>query len=249
MGERGKSADSGSVQPELVFGLVGPVGVDMDAVQSCLCAALSQVGYKSHLIHLTKLMKPLEAAGRKRSRHNTIIDEKISRANALCEQFKDNRVLAALAISEIRRIRKTVNLETQLYQDEATAADFEAPGNAYVIRQLKRDDEIDLLRWVYRRNFLQISVALDRDLRIASQKNRLSRENPRLSPLQCDRESRRLIEKDEAEEDNPFGQRVRSIFPLGDVFISGKSPDAIAKNYKSLRSSFLWEEQHQSHAG
>jgi deoxycytidylate deaminase len=227
--------------PELVFGLVGPVGVDMDAVQTCLCAALKQVGYDAHLIHLTQLMEQLEEPKQlKRRRAASKIEEKIDRANKICQKYNDNSVLASLAISEIRRIRKEVNLEAPDSRfGEETAVEFEAKATAYVVRQLKREEEVDLFRWVYRRNFVQVSVALERDLRILSQKNRLSREAPRLTPVQCDRDARKLIERDEAEEENPFGQKVRSIFHLGDVFISGRDVDSIEATVNRFIQAFF----------
>jgi hypothetical protein len=43
--------------PELIFGIVGPIGVDIDSVVCCLNDALSHVKYESHTIHITKYAK------------------------------------------------------------------------------------------------------------------------------------------------------------------------------------------------
>jgi len=45
--------------PELVFGIVGPMGVDMDSICDSLANALRAVNYNAHPIHLTKeMLKP-----------------------------------------------------------------------------------------------------------------------------------------------------------------------------------------------
>ena len=46
--------------PELILGLVGPIGVDMDTVQSSLSDALKAVGYSAEVIHITKLLDKVE---------------------------------------------------------------------------------------------------------------------------------------------------------------------------------------------
>lgn len=43
-----------AIEPELVFGLVGPLGSNIEAVQEALQAELRKVGYKFEDIHLTR---------------------------------------------------------------------------------------------------------------------------------------------------------------------------------------------------
>ena len=45
--------------PELVFGLVGPIGVDMDMVQTQLMNALRSVNYDPISIRVTELMNQI----------------------------------------------------------------------------------------------------------------------------------------------------------------------------------------------
>jgi hypothetical protein len=42
--------------PEVVFGLVGSVGTDLDFVSQCLSAALADVNYQSLTVRLSELM-------------------------------------------------------------------------------------------------------------------------------------------------------------------------------------------------
>lgn len=124
--------------PELVFGLVGPIGVDMDDLQAALSAALSQVGYQSKTIHLTQLLKKYE-----KDLHGpkeiTLYADKIATANAFCKAAENGAAMAALAISEIKSIRK--NQTSLSGEDEKTRSQRAIPKTAYIIRQLKREDE------------------------------------------------------------------------------------------------------------
>ena len=48
--------------PELIFGLVGPIGVDLDGVVANLINSLKHVNYSAVLIHLTEHMQTSEIA-------------------------------------------------------------------------------------------------------------------------------------------------------------------------------------------
>jgi len=51
------------IQNSLVFGLVGPIGVDMDAVQQGLKDALLPLGYDVEFIHISNLIERLFDVG------------------------------------------------------------------------------------------------------------------------------------------------------------------------------------------
>ena len=216
--------------PELVFGLVGPIGVNMDDVQSCLAEALSQVGYKAEVVHLTQLLKKYEKDlhGPKQT---TIYADKIATANAFCSTAENGAAMAALAISEIRNIRGAQQpLEGE---DAVSRSRRPIPKTAYIVRQLKREEEVELLRSVYGAKFLQVSVSLDKDARIENLKNRLSKEHPGLTAHDCERSARELVSTDEHQLDEDgsqtsFGQQVGDIFHLGDFFVDGSETGKIA---------------------
>ena len=46
--------------PELIFGLVAPIGVDLDLVSSVLGDALDEMKYATHVLRLTRLMKEVK---------------------------------------------------------------------------------------------------------------------------------------------------------------------------------------------
>src|ERR1700690_1899202 len=48
-----------SQAPELVFGLVAPIGVDLDLVAEVLSQSLKEMNYQAHHFRLTRLMREI----------------------------------------------------------------------------------------------------------------------------------------------------------------------------------------------
>src|SRR6266480_7845629 len=75
-----------------------------------------------------------------------------------------NAALAGLALIQIRKERKQLS----------HAVDQPALGTAYIIRQFKRPEEINLMRSVYGRKFIQVSVfGSETDRRIDKQNSEI----------------------------------------------------------------------------
>lgn len=207
-----------SDQPELVFGLVGPIGVDMNAVQEALEGSLRQVKYTPHVIHLTKIVPisfphlasaPSESAA-----------EKIRLVNKLRTDTKRNDILAQLAILHIVSIRDKINgPATDVTEDQRPSSPV--PANAFIIRQLKREEEINLLKKIYGRRFIQISVTISEQKQIQSVVQTIARTKPTYSYEMQKKEAALLIETDQKEQGDTFGQRLSDTFHTGDVFVNG----------------------------
>jgi hypothetical protein len=143
--------------PELIVGMAGPIGVDLDLIARSLSAAFASVNYSSELIKLTAEMErypitpgPLldEINGWAGADTHKTYMRKMSAANALRKQYNDPAFLARVAIDAIRERRST-----------ATGSEEKVrPKHAYLVRQLKRPEEVSLLRRVYGRQFVLISV-------------------------------------------------------------------------------------------
>ncbi|WP_288588756.1 anti-phage dCTP deaminase [uncultured Methylobacterium sp.] len=201
--------------PVLVFGLVGPIGVDLEYAQETLIDELKSYNYKSELIHVTKLMDEIEC--------RTVIDNtnlftsystKIEYANELRKTHETNDLLAAVAISAIQRLQNAYE-ESVVGKESANKH-----GNAYIIRQLKTPDEIKLLRSVYGRQFIQVSLhgspSKREDYLVTKSK---IRSNGTLTEKEARQEAKDLIDRDR-KEDIKYGQNISNAFPLGDVFVS-----------------------------
>jgi cytidine deaminase len=225
--------------PELIFGLIAPIGVDLGVVSDILAQTLKEMQYDAHSFRLTKLMQevpdihlPLDAPT-----HVDSYKQRIAFANAVRGRL-GNEALAALAISALRAFRAEerarraskseleVDAKTAPFSDEQ---DEEAPlpSQAYIVRQLKRPEEIALLRAVYGRQFILVSAYAPetwRQKRI-EQQERTSR-GGLIDDVEAHRLAHELIVQDAKEAQETHGQRVRDAFPLGDVFIDATSRQA-----------------------
>jgi deoxycytidylate deaminase len=221
--------------PELFFGVAGPIGVNIEAICDSLANALRLVRYDSTQIHLTKEMMPysLPSPPEKSPNGNfyTEVIFKIKYANALCAEFKDPATLARIALRSISNARAL------------HSGDPKTPpktGFAYIIRQLKRPDEVTLLRKVYGKQFVLISAYGSQEQRQALLEDRLKHTMlPSTTHTDIVRNVCELIEKDAVEEDNDFGQRLRETFHLADIFIDGLSKQEMDEKLNRFVQAFF----------
>jgi deoxycytidylate deaminase len=210
---------------ELVFGLVGPVGCPIHEAGEALESALKRVDYKPHVISISdemdKLLEgmnfPIPSDG------ESTLENKIMKGNAVREAFENNSVLAAEAIRQIIKFRikasKDAGEKDQGKIDDAALLPLDE--HAFIIRQLKRPEEIELLVKAFGKSFVQVSVVTPLDARLQALIARLRSEQHGWDNDKCKVHAERLIKKDQDEKSEPRGQRISKIFHLGDVFLSG----------------------------
>jgi len=203
--------------PEIIFGIVGPIGVHIDSVVAALSKSLQDVGYQSYPIHLTQFITD--------KRIKIEVDESsyFKRYESLIRYGNEFRriansaaAIAGIGIARIREHRAT----------QTGAADQPAFGHAYILRQFKRTEEIELMRRVYGRKFILVSVfgsPSDRR-RVLIEKIRSYDSSPK-SDAQCEKEAIELIDMDHNQKDDDNGQRLSDVFHLGDVFVDGINKD------------------------
>jgi len=218
-----------SPTPELIIGIVAPIGVDLNEVASVLTELLGAMGYSATTLRLTSLMTEVPT-GVSLSDDSYVQSYKsrIAYANAICDRFGRD-ALAAMAISAIRSARPTLwkaRLERGLEPLPVGAIPEETPipSQAYIIRQLKRPEEVQLLRSVYGRQFILVSAYSPQDARL----KRIEDEERRslgglISDVEAHNSAFGLVSLDAKETQDPNGQNVRDAFPLGDVFIDATS--------------------------
>jgi deoxycytidylate deaminase len=220
--------------PELVFGLVAPIGVDLALVTEVLEQTLLEVGYTAHRFRLTELMKEVPTSiTLKESPYVESYRTRIAYANEVRRKL-GNEALAVLAISAIRSFRAekrrhhidSVAVDEPQNEPTSDEADEEAQllSHAYILRQLKRPEEIALLRSVYGKQFILISAFLPtalREKRIEDLERRSC--GGLISQVDARNRAHALISQDSEESSDENGQNVRDAFPLGDVFIDATS--------------------------
>lgn len=205
--------------PELFFGIAGPIGVDMDAITQILCTELDHVRYSSNVIKLTAAMKafPVDIA-KSGDGFFSEMNYKIEYANALCRKY-DSAALARIAVREIRRCRNSNKKHIAEHPER----------QAYIIRQLKRPAEVELLRRMYGRQFILISAYGSYQQRKELIRSKIKSSLSTFSPgSDISHLADKLIERDASENDRA-GQQLRETFHRGDVFIDGISRTEISR--------------------
>lgn len=154
--------------------------------------------------------------------------QRIANANKLRKTL-GNDAMAGIAVSAIRTQRDRRLAEAATSRRRSQSRSQRKPGDvltahAYVIRQLKRPEEVALLRRVYGRQFVLVSAYAPEEQRCTRIKEReRQRTSSTLSDAEIDHRARELIDQDLNEANNPNGQNVRDVFPLADVFIDASS--------------------------
>jgi hypothetical protein len=94
-----------SKAPELIFGLVAPIGVDLELVAEVLSQSLKEMNYQAHQFRVTRLMREIPTG--LTIAENPYIQsfkDRIAYANEVRRLLGDE-ALATLAISAIRSFR------------------------------------------------------------------------------------------------------------------------------------------------
>lgn len=203
--------------PELFFGLVAPIGVDLSETVKPLTEALKSFEYEVVPIKVTELFRQinycdveLEDKPSER-RFKSYIDF----GNRLRELTSDNAICASLVVDKIAKDREI---------NEKSGETKYRQKYAYIIHQFKRKEEIELLRSVYGKLFFQISVYSSKGERSDSFAQRISRDHKSTDLEKYKSQADELIKLDEDQEENDFGQRVRDVFHLADFIINKDIP-------------------------
>jgi len=224
-----KARGPGSASPpdaanvELVFGFVGPTGIDLDKVCEVLRSQLKAMQYEAIEIRLSDLITDYLGQSHAFANRYERIKSLMERGTALREQSGLADVVGRLAVAAIRAFR--LKRTGDVYKPASRVA--------YVIRSFKRPEEVELFRQVYDRAFTLISV-------YASRAARLQYIERLIAPSLATRKSHaleyasELLARDHEEEGRNLGQRVGRTFPLADYFVTGDSRPGLEAQLKRL---------------
>lgn len=198
-------------KPEIVFGLVAPIGVDLDIVQEQIISVMEEFNYKTHVHRISSFFSEtpfqsitLKIKKKPKSNFDKML-QKMEIGNLIREKTKINNFLAAYGISKIHSLRNNSGGNLQ--------------GNAQIFRSLKHPDEAKLLKKVYGVGYFQIGIYASENDRIAYL---MSKSGLKKS------EASALIEKD-ISENIKHGQKTRDAFQLSDFFVNfdSKNPELL----------------------
>ena len=146
--------------PELFFALVAPIGTDLEPSQRRLAQKLNGFGYVVVPIKVTDVFPHLNRHIKYDLQLSPLekrFESHIAFGDALRQRFGDDAFLAYTCIQQIIFSRDEAVKKHQLKTPEKLA---------YILRQFKRKEEIDLLRSIYGRSLFQISIHSKRSSRV-----------------------------------------------------------------------------------
>ena len=210
-----RMADSAVASPELVFGLVGPLGTDLSMVAQVLTDRLAQVRYRAKVHRLSKAMRDL--AGTPWSElpdpegpRDLAIDAHMSAGNKLRETLGRNDAMAMLGLVAIQEFR----------QGEHGDATKPLAQYAHILHSLKRPEEVRSLRRIYGPSFVVLAAYSPRPRRLQDLARTIAKS--RFSNQSGDFLTRaeELLRRDESEIGDEHGQNVEDTFPIADIVIN-----------------------------
>jgi deoxycytidylate deaminase len=203
-------------ETELVFGLVGALGTDMERMSQLLHLALEDMDYRVQEIRLSALLReidwdePLD----KGAKLDSYIAAHMDAGDRLRSDWNRGDALALLAAA------KVVSERDALANEEGPLS-----RRAWVLNQLKTPAEVQTLRNIYGSRFFLIAAYTPDDERIERLNEAItaSRRSSDRSKWKVD--ATELLRRDQSE-DPPHGQDVRDTFHRADLFVNaGRDAD------------------------
>jgi deoxycytidylate deaminase len=206
----GTSLEADGEGIELVFGLVGPTGVDLGKVYESLKIQLKTVRYDAIQIRLSELITPfLRGQSGEFATEYDRISTLMENGTTLRERTKQKDIVARLGVAQIRALRA-----------EKTGNNFKPRHRtAYIVSSFKRPEEVELFREIYGKAFTLISVYAPRQKRIWNLTRNL-RSGVTPGDRSAEEQAVELVRRDFAEEGRKLGQRLGKTFPLADYFVT-----------------------------
>lgn len=205
--------------PELFFGLVAPIGTIFEPTVNSISEELVAHGYSVISLSVTDLFDmfanaispnlPLDKSTRY-LRYKTYIEY----GNQLRDATGDNSILALASMYQISLARSQIT--PQLSPPQKTA---------YLLRQFKRPEEIDLLRSVYGDQFFQISIYSTRPARVSNLADLFSKDAKEPTPDAQLAFAHEVVQIDQDEGDITQGQRLKKTFHDADLIVNANLDD------------------------
>lgn len=203
---------AGSLTPELVIALCGPIGSPLHQTSDIIKSELSNFGYEAVQIRLSELIRInadlVHVVIDNTSKHSEI--KSLIKAGDELRKLHQNDVLAKLAIAKISADRTKKYGEFEDRANEAVAdIKIKTHRICHIIDSVKNVDELKLLRLIYGEALISIGVFSPLETR----KKNMLRPGHLIESEIID-----LIDTDSGEE-FAHGQSVRDTFPQCDLFL------------------------------
>ncbi|PSH04080.1 MAG: hypothetical protein CXZ00_08480 [Acidobacteria bacterium] len=203
--------------PELFIALVAPVGADIEGVCNELVDSLARFEYSVQPIRVIEELKELTVPGYLDAEPTNAYEKTKGRMDAGDKFRHDTRRQDALALLSLFRIRQ----RRKALSGEVTQP---AERRAYLLRSLKRPEEVTALRKIYASNLIVIAVHAGREQRVRNMSERIAKSEYSAQAVNFRAKAEELVLRDESDERKLYGQRLRKAFAMADVFLDAGNP-------------------------
>lgn len=208
---------------EIFFGLIAPIGINLDAVEIALSRSLKRVDYAANPIRLTSIFDQLGdkykvSFSDEYDRYQKLIDA----GDRLCKEAGRNDILALYGIEHLK-----------LYSPRDSGDEIPSQV-AHIFRQIKRPDEIRTLKEVFGRNVLFLSCYSSKEDRKENLVKKLLKTNRGVNRTELEATALKIMSIDENERDVPSGQRVMECYPHADFVLDCTDLSRLSKSVDRL---------------
>lgn len=208
---------------EIFIALTSRLGTDVSTVVTSIETAFSRYRYSCIHIRVSDLIKdayPLEEIP-------SAPDGRITKLMNLGTSYRSSNkradALAKLTVLSIMKHRKDLTGDVSETSDR----------HVYIIDQLKRPEEVKLLKEVYGQQLFTISCHAPYEHRLKKLQELFLLNHAEKADIEHWRDAAKdLIERDDNESHAPYGQRVQDTFPLADFFID--TSDAVDESSRRV---------------
>ncbi|WP_160174193.1 deaminase [Sphingopyxis sp. MWB1] len=208
-------------KPEIVIGLAGPAGTDLQSLASEVADAIRPYGYQSFQIRVSSLIqavcsKPVSDEITK-SKFERRVELLMAAADFLRRKVKSGAATVPLITTEIRSLRQGFLLKEGCDLDYE---DLELYNHCYILNSLKHPDEVDLLRHIYGDKFIMISAFTHESERKTYLTRQIAKSYKTTNDAKFLESADRLISLDRKRPGEKIGQNLSETFHLADFFLS-----------------------------
>ena len=215
-------------KPELVFGIIAKIGTDIEKVMTLISRELTQFEYEPIPVKLTSLMTTRRITSKLETKiKKSPVEDRYGSSMDACNELRKKVGTASMANLAIMGISK-----------QRLDWDKKSP-RAYVVRQFKRKEEIQLMRHVYGDKFIVISCYSPREARCDWLANEIAKKHHTNDPKLFRAQAEELIVRDEDEAGDSNGQQVRNAFPEADVIINAQNTTLAEKTLQNFFNVFF----------
>lgn len=213
------AAEVSTDRPELVVGLVGAVGTDLDVTADLLGEILRTFGYHvADTISLSRLLDHVQwdvpLPGRESGHYDEYVGKRMTAGDKVRRNLRFGGALVQMAVHEV------VLQRAQILERSGGEAASTQPGNvAYILRSLKHEKEVEALRKIYGNRLVVIGAHAPRQQRTDDLAELIAKSYASTDRARFNQHAERLAHRDEEEEGDDYGQHVRKTFPLADFFV------------------------------